>query len=66
VMSSCQKRLECCARIGIRRHDLEPRRWKKTMTTVFTKRSALHRNLIIIFAVQDCSPRFTWMHPHFR
>ena len=25
VMSTCQRRLECCARMGTRRHDLEPR-----------------------------------------
>ena len=37
-MSSCQRRLECCARIGIRRHDLGPRRSWRAMTTVLRKR----------------------------
>ena len=33
-----QPRLECCARIGIRRHDLGPRRSWRAMTTVLRKR----------------------------
>lgn len=47
VMSSCQRRLERCARIGTRRHDLEPRRSRKAMTTVLSERQPFHRNLIV-------------------